>query len=98
MHILLGSSLLFAALVPLLLLNGQRFTNTLVSVGLALAAAGIALVGVRKAMLPLNQLRACRWIAIGSVLYALILSATLPRRYAFQTKFNETAAAIRQRQ
>src|SRR4051794_19341550 len=62
-----GLGLLLAAILPLLLPNGQTFTNTLIALGLAVASVGVTFIGQRRANAKGRERRVCRWIVVGGV-------------------------------
>jgi peptidoglycan/LPS O-acetylase OafA/YrhL len=95
MYACLALILFFISLIPLLILDGQTFRNTLIASGLALASALIAFLGVRNQRLSNKERRVCRLIVLGSVGLALVLATRFPRNYEFQKSFNEKREPLR---
>ena len=75
--------------IPLLLLNGQTFTNTLVSLAALAAAIGICAASYFDRRI--SAVSKQRWgaIALLMVVLAIVLVAKLPAAYRFQQQFNE---------
>jgi hypothetical protein len=82
--------------LPLLLLNGQFFTNSLISLLLFSIAIGICMsyaVGKRTAE---DRRRAWRLVTILLVVTAIAIVANLRSSYRSQKNFNELRNRIRQ--
>ncbi len=85
---------LFVGIVPLLLLNGQTFTNTLVAIPFFLVPIILCARFAIDRRTPEDEKRAWRLATMLMALLAIIVLLTLPSASRFQTAFNKTQAAI----
>ncbi len=85
---------LSVGLVPLLLLNGQTFTNRLVAIPVFLVPIVLCARFAMDRRTPDVQRRAWRLATMMMVLLAIIVILTLPSAYRFQAGFNKTRAAV----
>ncbi len=81
-------------LIPLWLLNGQIFTNTLVAIPFFLVPIVLCARFAMDRRTPEEQMRAWRLATVLAALLAIIILLTLPSAYRFQAAFNRTKAAI----
>jgi uncharacterized PurR-regulated membrane protein YhhQ (DUF165 family) len=86
---------LIGAVSVLLLLNGQTFTNALVS--LALVSAAICVSAASALDRAAGKAKAQRW-RMATLLMAIVVAyilASLPHAYRFQKRFNREVERIR---
>ena len=86
---------LAVAAIPLLLLNGQTFTNSLVSLAALAAAIGTCTAALFDRRV--SSVRKQHWgaVVLVMVILALVLVVKLPATYRFQQQFNEIVQQVR---
>jgi hypothetical protein len=86
---------LAVAAIPLLLLNGQTFTNSLVSLAALAAAIGTCTAALFDRRV--SSVRKQHWgaVVLVMVILALVLVVKLPATYRFQQQFNEKVQQVR---
>ncbi len=95
MRILFAACFLVVGLGLALLLNGLTFTNSLLGIACASAAAGLAIEPAREKSTQRGRFRA-NWLLLGpSILLVAFLVAQLPSANRFQAGFNRKMKALR---
>jgi hypothetical protein len=84
------------AVLPLLLLNGQYFTNALISLLLFSFPIGICSSHAFGKRTPVDQKRTWRLVTMLMVVVAISILASMPPAYRRQQNFNELSNRIRQ--
>ena len=85
---------LCVGVLPLLLLDGQTFTNALAALFFYLVAIVLCARFARDQRTPQGQKRAWRLATTLVALLALWILLTLPSAYRFQKRFNMTRRAL----
>jgi len=80
--------------IPLCLLNGQTFTNSLVALPFFLVPIVLCAAFALDRRTPEDQKRAWRLATMLMVLLAIGILLTLPSAYRFQVRFNKVKEAI----
>lgn len=75
--------------IPLLLLNGQTFTNTLIALPFFLVPIVLCATFALDRRTPERQKRAWRLATMLMALLAIVILLTLPWAYRFQEGFNK---------
>ena len=81
---------LFLAVVPLLQLNGQQFTNSLISLPFFLAATALCIATAVDRRTPEHRKRAWRFATMLTALLAEVITLGLPSARRSQAAFNES--------
>ena len=85
---------LCVGLIPLCLLNGQTFTNSLIALPFFLAPIVLGVSFALDRRTPADQKRAWRLATMLMALLAIGILLTLPSAYRFQEAFNKTKNAM----
>ena len=96
MRVALASMLLVLGIMFPLLLSGQTFTNCLIGITCAAAAAVLCLGPALNARSAGATRWASRAIGVLGLSLAIALAAQIPSAYAFQKDFNRRSEAVRQ--